>query len=104
MLRKIIASGLILATVAGASLAATGAAEAEDGRNGAFAGGAAAGVVGGLLLGGAIANQNRYYDDGPGYYEEPAPVYVRPRCYFQRQRVPNQYDPGYHIERVRVCD
>ncbi|MDQ0396151.1 hypothetical protein [Labrys monachus] len=103
MFGKIIASGLVLATVAGASLAATGTAEARYGRNGAFAGGAAAGVVGGLLLGGAIANQNRYEDEGPAYYEDPAPVYVEPRCYFQRQRVPNEYDPGWHIERVRVC-
>ncbi|WP_413990410.1 hypothetical protein ACMDCR_31580 [Labrys okinawensis] len=102
MLKKVLASALVLATVAGAAVATTGTAQAEYGRNGAFAGGAAAGLVGGLLLGGALSNRDRYYDDG--YYEPaPAPVYVQPRCWFERQRVPNQYDYGYHIERVRVC-
>ena len=102
MLKKILASALVLATIAGASVATTGTAEARDGRNGAFAGGAAVGAIGGLLLGGALANRDRYYDDG--YYEPaPQPVYVQPRCWYQRQRVPNQYDYGYHIERVRVC-
>ncbi|WP_434959038.1 MULTISPECIES: hypothetical protein [unclassified Labrys (in: a-proteobacteria)] len=101
MLKKILASALVVATVAGASMATTGTAEARYGRGGAFAGGAAAGLVGGLLLGGALTNRDRYYDEG--YYEEPAPVYVQPRCWFERQRVPNQYDYGYHVERVRVC-
>jgi hypothetical protein len=103
MFRRILASGLVLATIAGASLAATGTAQAEYGRNGAFVGGAAAGLVGGMLLGGAIANQNRYYDEGPVYYDEPQPVYVQPRCYLRRERVPNEYDPGWHVETVRVC-
>lgn len=102
MLKKILASALVVATVAGASMATTGSAEARYGRGGAFAGGAAAGLVGGLLLGGALANRDRGYDYDDGYYE-PAPVYVQPRCWFERQRVPNQYDYGYHIERVRVC-
>jgi hypothetical protein len=101
MLKKILASALVLATVAGASIATTGTAEARYGRQGAFVGGAAVGAVGGLLLGGALANRDRYYEDD---YYEPEPVYVQPRCYFQRQRVPNQYDYGYHIERVRVCN
>jgi hypothetical protein len=101
MLKQTLASVLVLATVAGASLATTGSAQAEYGRNGAFAGGAAAGVVGGLLLGGALSNRDHYYDDG--YYAPPEPVYVEPRCWYQRQRVPNQYDYGYHVERVRVC-
>ncbi|CAM5775600.1 hypothetical protein LMIY3S_05106 [Labrys miyagiensis] len=100
MLKKILASALVLATIAGASVATTGTAEARYGRNGAFAGGAAAGLVGGLLLGSALNNRDRYYEDD---YYEPAPVYVQPRCWFERQRVPNQYDYGYHIERVRVC-
>ena len=102
MLKKILASALVVATVAGASMATTGTAEARYGHGGAFAGGAAAGLVGGLLLGGALSNRDRGYDYDDGYYE-PAPVYVQPRCWFERQRVPNQYDYGYHVERVRVC-
>jgi hypothetical protein len=99
MVRRFFASVAIVAAVAGASLAATGMAEARDGRNGAFAAGAAAGVVGGALLGGALAS--------PGYAEpvyEPAPVYVEPECYWTKQRVRNVYDYGTHWERVRVCN
>ncbi|MBB3457788.1 hypothetical protein FHT86_006106 [Rhizobium sp. BK313] len=59
----------------------------------AIAGGVAAGLVGGLI-GGAIAN-------GGGYYE-PAPP--PPRCWHESRPVQNEYDDGYHYERVRVCD
>jgi len=48
-------------------------ASAKDGRNAAFIGGAAAGVVGGALLGNAL--QNRQPEP---VYEQPAPVYVQP--------------------------
>jgi len=100
MVRKFITSALVLATVAGTLALTTEAASARNGRGGAFAAGAIAGVVGGALLGGAL-NQPRYYED-PQYYYEPEPVYV-PRCYYQNRRVRNLYDYGYHIERVRVC-
>jgi hypothetical protein len=120
MLKKIIASGLILATVAGASLATTAPAEAYWhhgggwghgggwhhgggwGRGGAIAGGVAAGLLGGVLLGGALANQDRYYDEGPVYYDAP-PAYYPQRCHIERRRIANQYDAGSHLENVRVC-
>ena len=97
MLKRILASALAVALVAGATLSTTGAAEARDGRNGAAAAGAAAGLVGGLLLGGALAPRPAY-----GYEVEPA--YVEPACYWTKQQVRNTYDYGYHWERVRVCN
>ncbi|MDE1996618.1 MAG: hypothetical protein KGI75_29235 [Rhizobiaceae bacterium] len=60
---------------------------------GAIAGGLAAGLIGGVV-GGALAN-------GGGYYEPPTPPR---RCWYESQRVENEYDPGWHYERVRVCD
>lgn len=100
MIRNSLTATLLALTVAGTSLASVGAAEARDGRNGAFAAGAGLGAVGGLLLGGALA-QPRYAEP---VYVEPAPVYVEPSCYWTRRIVPNRYDPGSHYERVRVCD
>jgi hypothetical protein len=101
MLKKTLACGLIVATMAGTALATTGAAEARNGRNAAFAAGAAAGVIGGALLGGALSN--RAYAEP--YYYEPEPVYVEPEpvCYWRKQRVPNTYDAGWHWEKVQVC-
>lgn len=61
---------------------------------GLVAGGIAAGLVGGLI-GSAIA------DSGPRYYAAPPPP---PECWYQRQTVQDQYDDGYHVERVRVCN
>lgn len=55
-----------------------------------------AGVVGGLVVGSALASRPAY---GYGYYGGPA--YYGPSCWWQRQRVagPN----GWHVRRVRVC-
>ena len=51
---------------------------AKDGRNGAFIGGAAAGVVGGVLLNQALQNNAGaapvYVEPAPPRYAEPAPV------------------------------
>jgi hypothetical protein len=57
------------------SLGLTAPALAKDGRNGAFIGGAAAGVVGGVLLNQALQN-----DAGaePVYVEPAPPRYVQP--------------------------
>ncbi|MDQ0468190.1 hypothetical protein [Labrys wisconsinensis] len=98
-MKKVLAMTLAAALVAGATLSTTGDAEARRGRNGAAVAGAAAGLVGGLLLGGALAQRPAY-----GYEVEPEPVYVEPACYWTRQQVRNTYDYGYHWERVRVCD
>jgi hypothetical protein len=59
---------------------------------GAIAGGVAAGLIGGLI-GGAIAN-------GDGYEPAPPP----PRCWHESRPVQNEYDDGWHYERMRVCD
>ena len=62
---------------------------------GVIAGGIAAGLVGGLI-GSAIQ------DSGPRYYAPPPRP--EPECWYQRQAVQDQYDDGYHQERVRVCN
>ena len=101
MLKKIVSASLVAATLAAASLAATGPAEARYGRHGAIIGGAALGLLGGAMLGAAMAP--RYYDE-PDYYYAPPPrrVYVEPACYWTRQRVWDGY--GYVLRRVEVCD
>jgi hypothetical protein len=100
MLKRILATTLAVTLVAGATLSTIGVAEARYGRNGAAAAGAAAGIVGGLLLGGALAGPRPAY----GYEVEPAYVEPEPACYWARQQVRNTYDYGYHWERVRVCE
>jgi hypothetical protein len=102
MMRKFVTGALALSMVVGTLAVTTETASARYGRNGAFVGGAVAGLVGGALLGGAL---NQGYAAQPQYYyePEPQPVYV-PRCYYQNRRIRNTYDYGYHIERVRVCD
>jgi hypothetical protein len=94
MVKTFLTSALIAASIAGATLVPTGAASAREGRNGAFAAGAAAGVVGGAILGSQV---NR-----PAYGA--APVYEERDCYWRRQRV---YDPdidAYRVRRVQVCE
>src|SRR5882757_7447937 len=92
---------IVLATVA-AMGAAMGAATlpAQAGGNG---GAVAAGVIGGLAVGGllgAAAAQPRYY--------APAPVYVAPppsRCYWARgEPVWDGYRGAWVRPRVQVCD
>jgi hypothetical protein len=93
------AGATALALVMAATLtlgAATGSAEARDGRNGALAAGAVVGLAAGALLGAAAANSGPDYIDGPpAYYAPPpppppvyhGPVYYAPpppppvRCY-----------------------
>jgi hypothetical protein len=85
------------ATLGLATVAAPQPAEARGGR-------IAAGIIGGLAIGGilgAAAAHGPYYGPGP-YYYGPGPVYYGPDCYFTRQR----YWDGWRwrFERVRVCD
>jgi len=96
MFRKTMTAALLAAGLVGATLATTGTAEARYGRGGAFAAGAAVGLLGGALLSGPAYG----YGYGPGYY---APAYYAPSCYWTKQR---WYDAaGYrHVRRVRVCD
>jgi hypothetical protein len=125
MIKKAILSGLVLATLASSVLVSVGEAQAQqydgnpdwrrhDGRQppppqdhhhkhhgngGIIAGGIAAGVIGGLL-GGAIANGNGGYAPPP----PPPPPPPAPECWMEKRPVQNQYDDGFHYERVRVCE
>lgn len=75
--------------------------------NGQVATGIAGGLLGGLLLGGALAPQPRYYGPAP-VYVQPEPVYVEPpryRCYFTRgEPYWDDYRGMWVRPRVRVCD
>jgi hypothetical protein len=59
--------------------------------------GIGAGIIGGMILGGAIASARPYY------YAEPAPVYVAPRraCYADREFWSPRYQ-AYVVRQVRV--
>jgi hypothetical protein len=57
-----------------------------------------AGVLGGLIVGSAIAH-GPYY--GPGYYYAPGPAYYRPGCYWTHRRWWDGW--RWHSRRVRVC-
>ncbi|PZA09031.1 hypothetical protein DNX69_25405 [Rhodopseudomonas palustris] len=104
------------ATLAVAAVGSTAPAQAHDG----FGAGIAAGLIGGALIGGALASP---YYGGPGYYYgggygygygpryvygyRPAPAYVVAPgyyggCYWQRQRFWDGY--GWRIRRIRVCE
>ncbi len=86
--------------VAGSLGAFAPAAHAEGGR---IAAGVAGGLIGGMLLGGAIANANQPPPPPPpGYYRAPPAYYVdEPVC----QVVPQQYWDGFmwRVRRVQVC-
>ncbi len=90
---------LAVATVAG-SLSVTPA-QAQRG----WGAGVAAGLIGGAIVGGAIANSYYgpygYYGPGNGYY---GPGYAGGPygpCYWQRQRFWDGY--GWQVRNVRVC-
>ena len=89
----------LTALVAAAAIAVSLAGSATDAsaqRRGDVAAGVAVGVVGGLLLGGAIANSR------PAY--EPAPVYVAPQrtCIVDQQVWSNRYQ-AWVVRPVRVA-
>lgn len=111
MIKKTVLTVLLAATVAGSVLAPAGFAQAQeydrynDWRDAprrhhrhhdgsAIVGGVAAGLIGGMI-GGAIAN------GGPVYAAPPPPP---PRCWYESRPVQNEYDDGWHYERMRVCD
>ena len=98
-MKKTLTAFAAAATIAIATMAAPTDAFAQ--RRGAVAAGILGGIAAGAIIGGAIANQPRYY--------EPAPVYVAPHgpgpgCYYTRQRV---FDEDYGVwrrgPRVLVC-
>ncbi|HYS48509.1 MAG TPA: hypothetical protein VEM36_07035 [Xanthobacteraceae bacterium] len=102
-MRKLLAVALAVATMGG-TFALPIKARAD---NGGFAAGLIGGLAAGAIIGSATAP--RYY--GPGYYYEPAPVYVAPppppayapSCYWTRgEPVWNGY--RWVRPRVQVCD
>ena len=93
-----------VATLAVSAVAAPAPAHAQRG----LGVGIAAGLLGGAIVGGALAGP-RYYGYGPGYYGPGygyygGPAYVADDpygCYWQRQRFWDGY--GWRIRRIRVC-
>ena len=67
-------------------------------------------LIGGLIVGTIIGAHSRPVYAQP-YYHAPAyrPVYrpvrrvVRHRCHWERQRVWDEYDGGYFVQKVKVC-
>jgi len=98
MFKKILTAAVLVTTIAGASLASTGTAEAKFGQNGAFAAGAVLGLVGGSLLSGGY-NGGYYGGYNGGYYE---PTYYNPGyCFFKKRWVHDYY--GWHKEIIKIC-
>src|SRR5437868_14323285 len=95
-----------VATLAVSAVAAPAPAHAQRG----LGVGIAAGLLGGAIVGGAIASSPYYYGPGYypgyrpyGYYGGPAYVADDPYggCYWQRQRFWDGY--GWRVRSVRVC-
>jgi hypothetical protein len=95
-MKKTIMALLAVATVAG-SLGATPA-QAQRG----VGAGIAAGLIGGAIVGGAIAASRPYPYGyyGPAYVEGPPPAPVG--CYWTRQRYWDGY--AWNVRPVQVCD
>jgi hypothetical protein len=105
-MRKILMALAAVATLAVSAVTAPAPAHAQRG----FGAGLAAGVIGGAIVGGALARpyyygpSYGYYGPGYGYYGG-GPAYVADdyygSCVWQRQRFWDGY--GWRIRRVRVC-
>src|SRR3954454_10696139 len=103
MMKPILAGALALATIGGSLALSTETASARDGRNGAFAAGAATGLVGGAIIGGAM---NRGYDRPRYGYDEPGyakPLYSNRRCHMERRVITDDDTGDSYVKRVRVC-
>jgi hypothetical protein len=92
----------LMALVAVATLAVSTATPAHAGWRGGWGPGIGLGLLGGAIVGGAIANgPYGYYGPGYGYY---GPGYAGGPygpCYWQRQRFWDGY--GWQVRNVRVC-
>lgn len=98
-MKKIVLAAATAATLAVTTFAAPAPAEARGGR---VAAGVGLGLLGGAIIGGAIANSGGYYGPGYGYYGAPAPAYYGGGCYLRRERFWDGY--GWRVRRVQVCD
>jgi hypothetical protein len=91
-----IGSAIVALALVTSSLSLPGSARAE---NGQIAAGVAGGLIGGALLGSALASR----PPPPPVYYAPAPVYVEePACRLVRERFWDGY--GWQVRRVQVCD
>lgn len=92
-MKKTIGAFLAIATIAGSLVSIAPPAKAHDG----LGVGLAAGLLGGAIVGGAIASSRPAYG-GPVYVEEGPPP---PRCYWRHRR----YWDGFEwvIRPVRIC-
>lgn len=100
---KSFSCAVVVASFTLSAIAVPGVARAE---NGQVAAGVAGGLLGGMLLGGALAPRP-YYAPAPVYYVEEAPVYVeRPsRCYWARgEPIWDEYRGMWRRPRMQVCD
>ncbi len=113
MLKRKLLGGALAALTLGAAVAGSAApasAQWRDGPYGYYGRGpspgaaAAAGAIGGLALGAALAAPRPIYAPPP-LYAYPRPVYVAPppECYVTRHRV---WVPGWgwEVRRERVCE
>jgi hypothetical protein len=98
----------LLALAAVATLAVSMASPAYAWRGG-WGPGIGLGILGGAIIGGAIASSNPYYYGpgyGPGYYYGPGyPAYAGGPygpCYWQRQRFWDGY--AWRVRSIRVCE
>jgi hypothetical protein len=101
-MRKTLMAMAAIATLAVSAVAASAPAHAQRG----FGAGLAAGVIGGAIVGGALAAPYGYYGPGYGYYGPGygygGPAYVADGgCVWQRQRFWDGY--GWRVRRVQVC-
>lgn len=98
-MKRIVAGALAVAFTVGAGLTTAPQAKAEGGQ---IAAGVAGGLIGGMLLGGALAA--RPAPPPPVYYAPPPErVYVEePACRIVRERYWDGYDWRYR--RVEVCN
>jgi hypothetical protein len=112
-MRKTLMALAAVATLAVSAVAVPAPAHAQRG----FGAGLAAGVIGGAIVGGAIASPYYgygpgyygygpgYYGPGYGYYGHPAYVAADPYayggCVWQRQRFWDGY--VWRFRRVRIC-
>ena len=94
-MKKTITALLAVATIAG-SLSVTPA-HAQRG----WGAGVAAGLIGGAIVGGAIAASRPYPYYDP-YYYGPPPAYVGQGCYWQQQRYWDGY--AWNVRPVQVCN
>ena len=97
-MKKVISAFLAVATIAGSLIAAMPAAQAQHhhGHGGGAGAALGLGLLGGAIVGGAIANSRPAYGyGGPVYVEEPA-------CRLVRERFWDGY--GWRVRRVQVCD